>query len=92
MATTSFWRCGWTYGCAACVAWVKVHAAAASIAQLIQTGDMAPEWAHRALVAVMASSAVAKTVLAMANGRIRYGLTVGVGLATMVAGSGVGVM
>lgn len=62
------------------------------MAQLIQTGDMTPEWAHRALVAVMASSAFAKTVLAMANGRIRYGLTVGVGLATMVAGSGVGVM
>jgi hypothetical protein len=71
---------------------VEVHAAAASIAQLIQSGGMTPEWAHWALVAVLASSAVAKTALAMASGGIRYGLTVGVGLAAMVAGGAVGVL
>jgi uncharacterized membrane protein (DUF4010 family) len=77
---------------ALCVAWVEVHAAAASIAQLIQSGGMTPEWAHWALVAVLASSALAKTALAMASGGIRYGLTVGLGLAAMVAGGAVGVL
>ncbi|PIT80036.1 MgtC/SapB family protein [Limnohabitans sp. 15K] len=77
---------------ALCVAWVEVHAAAASIAQLIQTGGMTPEWAHWALVAVLASSAVAKTTLAMASGGIRYGLTVGLGFVAMVVGGVVGVL
>jgi len=77
---------------ALCVAWVEVHAAAASIAQLIQTDGMTPEWAHWALVAVLASSALAKTALAMASGGIRYGLAVGLGLAAMVGGGAVGVM
>lgn len=74
------------------MAWVEVHAAAASIAQLIQSGGMRPEWAHWALVAVLASSAVAKTALAMASGGIRYGLTVGIGFGVMVACGAVGVM
>jgi uncharacterized membrane protein (DUF4010 family) len=77
---------------ALCVAWVEVHAAAASIAQLIQTGGMAPEWAHWALVAVLASSALAKTALAMVSGGVRFGVTVGLGLAAMVAGGAVGVL
>lgn len=76
---------------ALCVAWVEVHADA-SIAQLIQSGGMTPEWAHWALVAVLASSAVAKTALAMGSGGIRYGLTVGLGLVAMVAGGAVGVL
>ena len=71
---------------------MEVHAAAASIAQLIQSGGMTPEWAHWALVAVLASSGLAKTALAMASGGIRYGLTVGLGLAAMVAGGAVGVL
>jgi hypothetical protein len=53
---------------------------------------MTPEWAHWALVAVLASSGLAKTALAMASGGIRYGLTVGLGLAAMVAGGAVGVL
>jgi len=77
---------------ALCVAWVEVHAAAASIAQLEQTAGMRPVWAHWALVAVLASSAVAKTALAMASGGIRYGLTVGLGFVAMVAGGAVGVL
>lgn len=77
---------------ALCVAWVEVHAAAASIAQLIQSGSMAPEWAHWALVAILASSAMAKTALAMASGGIRYGLTVGLGFVAMLAGGAVGVL
>jgi uncharacterized membrane protein (DUF4010 family) len=77
---------------ALCVAWMEVHAAAASIAQLIQSGGMTPEFAQWSLVAVLASSAVAKTVLAMASGGVRYGLTVGLGLAAMVVGDAVGVL
>ena len=77
---------------ALCVAWVEVHAAAASIAQLIQSGGMTPRFAQWSLVAVLASSALAKTVLAMVSGGLRYGLTVGLGLAAMVAGSAVGVL
>ena len=76
---------------ALCVAWVEVHAAAASIAQLMQTGGMAPDLAHWALVAILASSALAKTALAMACGGARYGLTVGCGLLAMVAGGAAGV-
>jgi uncharacterized membrane protein (DUF4010 family) len=77
---------------ALCVAWVEVHAAAASIAQLIQSGGMTPRFAQWSLVAVLASSALAKTALAMASGGLRYGLTVGLGLAAMVAGGAVGVL
>jgi uncharacterized membrane protein (DUF4010 family) len=77
---------------ALCVAWVEVQAAAASIAQLIQTGGMAPESAHWALVAVLASSALAKTAFAIASGGVRYGLIVGLGLLAMVAGGAVGVL
>ena len=76
---------------ALCVAWVEVHAAAASVAQLMQTGGMAPHLAHWALVAVLASSALAKTALAMASGGTRYGLTVGLGMLAMVAGAAAGV-
>jgi len=77
---------------ALCVAWVEVHAAAASMAQLVQAGGMTPELAQWALVAVLASSAMAKTVLAMASGGVRYGLTVGLGLVAMVAGAAAGVL
>eukprot|EP01030_Chromulinospumella_sphaerica_P002791 gene2791-2726_t len=77
---------------ALCVALVEVHAAAASIAQLIHSGGMVPEWAHWALLAVLASSAVVKTALAMASGGMRYGLTVGLGFVAMVAGGAAGVM
>lgn len=75
---------------ALCVAWVEVHAAAASMAQLAHAGDMAPALAPWPLVAVLASSAVAKTALAMASGGWRYGLGVGAGLLAMVAGAAIG--
>ncbi len=77
---------------ALCVAWVEVHAAAVGIAQLMQTGGMASELARWALVAVLASSALAKTALAMVSGGIRYGLMVGLGLHAMVAGGALGVL
>lgn len=76
---------------ALCVAWVEVHAATASIAQLVLTGSMDPERAHWVLLAVLASSALAKTVLAISSGGTRYGLAVGLGLLAMVAGGAAGV-
>ena len=76
---------------ALCVAWVEVHAAAVSVTQLVQTGGMALDLARWGLVAVLASSAGAKTALAMVSGGLRYGLTVGLGLLAMVAGAAAGV-
>lgn len=76
---------------ALCVAWAEVHAAAASIAQLMQSGEMAPSLANWALVAVLASSAMAKTTLATASGGWRYGLALGSGLLVMVASAAAGV-
>jgi hypothetical protein len=56
------------------------------------TSDMAFEWAHWALVGLLASSALAKTALTMASGGIRYGLTVVLGWVPIVAGGAVGVL
>jgi uncharacterized membrane protein (DUF4010 family) len=47
---------------------VDVHAAAVSVAQLTQTGGMSANLSHWGLVAVMASSAMAKTALAVVSG------------------------
>ncbi len=73
------------------VAWVEVHAAAATVAQLGQSGDMAAALVRWGLVAVLASSALAKTALALASGGLAYGLAVGLGLLAMVAGAAAGV-
>ncbi len=72
---------------AAAVAWVEVHAAVVSVAQLMQTGEMPPALAQWGVVAVLASSAFAKTVLAFVSGGLRYGLLVGLGLLAMVLGA-----
>lgn len=77
---------------AVCVAWVEVHAAAASVAQLMQAGSMTPELARWGLVAVLASSAVAKTVLAFFSGGRHYGWVVGAGLAAMVGAAVLGLV
>ena len=76
---------------ALCVAWVEVHAAAVSVAQLTQTGGMSANLAHWGLVAVLASSALAKTALAVVSGGFRFGLIVGIGLLAMVTGAVAGV-
>lgn len=67
------------------VALAELHAAAASIAQLSVSGGMDDTMARWGLVAVLASSALAKTVLAWATGGGPYGWRVGAGLAVMVA-------
>lgn len=73
------------------VAWVEVHAAAASLAQLMQNGDMAANLARWGLVAVLASSAVAKTALAWVSGGFQYAVIVGLGMLGMVAAASAGV-
>jgi hypothetical protein len=72
---------------ALCVAWVEVHASAASITQMVQSGGMTVDVGRWALLAVLASSAAAKTILAIASGGIRYGLITGLGLLAMVFGA-----
>jgi uncharacterized membrane protein (DUF4010 family) len=67
------------------VALAEVHAAAVSMAQLSATGGLDLAVARWAVVAVLASSALAKLVLAFVSGGARYGRIVGAGLAAMVA-------
>jgi uncharacterized membrane protein (DUF4010 family) len=71
------------------VAWVEVHAAVTGVAQLMQTGEMPLTSARWGVIAVLASSAVAKTVLAVVSGGPRYGLVVGLGLLSMVGAASV---
>jgi uncharacterized membrane protein (DUF4010 family) len=69
------------------VALAEIHAAAASISQLNATGGLDPGIARWGVVAVLASSALAKVVLAFVSGSPRYGQIVGAGLLAMVAGA-----
>lgn len=69
------------------VAMAEVHAAAASVAQLSMASDMPLKLVAWSLVAVLASSAVAKTFLAFVSGGAGFGLRVGSGLAAMVIGA-----
>lgn len=69
------------------VALVEVHAAAASIAQLAVSGDLAPWLARWGVLAVLGASAVAKSALGVFSGGVRYGGLVGAALAAMVLGS-----
>ncbi|MBA4285932.1 MAG: hypothetical protein C0434_10420 [Xanthomonadaceae bacterium] len=70
---------------AALVALAELHAAAASLAQLDAAGSIAATTADRAVIAILAASALAKSVLAGISGGRAYGLRVGAGLAATVA-------
>lgn len=72
---------------AVCVAWVEVQAAAASVAQLMHAGGLSLDAARWGVVAVLASSAVAKVVLAGFSGGRSYAAVLGAGLLAMVAGA-----
>lgn len=72
---------------AVCVAWVEVHAAAASVAQLMHAGGLSLQAARWAVIAVLASSALAKVVLAGFSGGRSYAAIVGAGLLAMVLGA-----
>ncbi|MDR0182473.1 MgtC/SapB family protein [Lysobacter arvi] len=65
------------------VALAELHASAASIAQLSAAGGLTMAHAQWGIAALLASSAIAKTVLAFASGNRRYGLIVGGGLIGM---------
>jgi uncharacterized membrane protein (DUF4010 family) len=69
------------------VAMVEIHAAAASLAQLSLASDMPMNLVTWSLVAVLASSAVAKTLLAFISGGAGFGWRVALGLAAMVTGA-----
>jgi len=65
------------------VALVELHASAATIAQLSAAGGLTMTHAQWGVAALLASSAIAKTVLAFASGNRRYGMLVGGGLIGM---------
>jgi uncharacterized membrane protein (DUF4010 family) len=66
------------------VALAEIHAAAASIAQVNAAGGMGPHVAAWGLAGALAASVVAKTVLALFSGGVRYGLLVLAGLTGML--------
>ncbi|WP_342315222.1 DUF4010 domain-containing protein [Lysobacter sp. FW306-1B-D06B] len=71
------------------VALVELHAAAASIAQLSSAGGLTMTHAQWGMAGLLASSAIAKTVLAFASGNRRYAFWVGAGLVGMAVTCGV---
>ncbi|WP_295362012.1 DUF4010 domain-containing protein [Arenimonas sp.] len=65
----------------------ELHAAAATVAKLWQSGTFDAQQARWAVVGLLAASSLAKTVVAFLSGGAGYGWRVGLGLATMVAAS-----
>lgn len=66
----------------------EVHAAAATVAKLWAAGDFSVEQARWGVVALLAASSVAKSVVAFASGGRAYGLRVAAGLMAMSAVAG----
>ncbi len=71
---------------------VELHAAGASVAQLTAAGGLGEGLARWGIVAVLASSGVAKGVLAFVSGGAAYGRIVAIGLAAMIAGAVAGML
>ena len=67
------------------VALVEIHAAAFSVAQMSLLSSTSLPLASWGLVAVLASSALAKTILAFVTGGAGFGWRVGLGLGVMVS-------
>lgn len=63
----------------------ELQASAASIAQLSAADGLTPEHARWGIVGILASSSIAKSVLAFAAGGVRYGVGVCLGLLVAVA-------
>jgi len=70
---------------AALAALAELQAAGASVARLAGTGGLDITHARWGLVALLAASALSKSVLAFASGGVRYGRIVCTGLVAMVA-------
>ena len=66
------------------VAIAEVHAAAASVAQMSLRSEVSLAVSAWSVLAVLAASAMAKTVLAFVSGGTGFGWRVGAGLAGMV--------
>ena len=66
------------------VALAEIHAAAVSVAQLAVEGSVQPEMVRWGVVGILASSAVAKVIIAWVSGGVKYALLVGAGLLAMV--------
>lgn len=69
---------------------VELQAAGASVAQLAAAGGLSEQLARWGVVAVLASSAAAKGVLAFVSGGACYGKIVAAGLAAMIGGAVLG--
>lgn len=70
------------------VALAEVHAAVAGLAQLHASGNLPLSTARWGLMATLAATAVAKSLLAFATGGMRYGLGISLGLGVMLALAG----
>jgi hypothetical protein len=77
---------------AAFAALAELHAAAASLGQLFASGSLPLSTTQWGLVVILASSAIAKSVLAFAVGGAKYGTRVSLGLASMVTGAGLSLL
>ena len=77
---------------AALAALAELHAAAASLGQLFASGSLPLPTAQLGVVVILASSAMAKSVLAFSIGGIKYGVRVSLGLASMVTGAGLSLL
>lgn len=77
---------------AAFAALAELHAAAASLGQLFASGSVPLPIAQWGLVVILASSAIAKSVLAFAVGGLKYGTRISLGLASMVTGAGLSLL
>jgi uncharacterized membrane protein (DUF4010 family) len=74
---------------ASCVALAEIHAAAASVSQLFVAGGLGLVEARIGLVALLGSSALAKTLVAAIGGGPAYALRVGIGLGGMTLAAAV---
>jgi uncharacterized membrane protein (DUF4010 family) len=70
---------------ASLAALAELHAAAASLAELSGSGGLTLEHAKWGVLAMLASSVVAKSILAFVSGGVGYGLRVSAGLVAMLA-------
>ena len=77
---------------AAFAALAELHAAAASLGQLFASGSLPLPIAQWGLVVILASSAIAKSVLAFAVGGLKYGTRISLGLASRVTGAGLSLL
>jgi uncharacterized membrane protein (DUF4010 family) len=65
----------------------ELHAAGVSVAQLAAGGQIDAATARWGVIGLLASSALAKTLVAFISGGRPYGIRVGIGLLAMAAGA-----